>query len=631
MQAGLLTGAEVGEFLGKVDDRLPSIVTRERTADALAALGYITGYQKERALAGFTRGLLLGNYRVLDRLNSGTVGTVFLGEHALMKRRVAIKLLQLDETVPPDLVARFVAEARMLGGLHHPHVITAYDAGFLPADGPGQLDSYYLVLELVTGGDLENFIYKNGAQPAGVGCEWGRQLAAGLHAAHTAGLVHRDVKPSNILLTDDLRAKVVDFGLAREFDSSRTRHGSLLGTLEFLAPEQFADAPTAGPPADVYSLGATLFWVLSGQLPLDKMTTTAAAIEAIRTGKTRRLRDVCPTAPADLDILLGRMLSRIPTDRPTAAEAAEALARFATPSVFLSKDEAAKPIPDGQPEAAKLRGAVAQLEHTLKAKAADAEKARVAVLAGLAAAAAARPWETPGHIRRVTSFARSLAVVLQSDPDWVMLADAKQLDDILRAVAAHDLGLVGVPDAILLKQTPLDALERPAYEAHPRVGADILFAVAKESGAALPFLRVALAVVRHHHERWDGAGFPDKLAATAIPPAARLAAVAIAYDDFRRGIPGVPGLAHKDAVDAILQESGGAFDPKVVDAFAVCADEFERVYASVPDRNATPTPGPLTVTATSPEPAPQPAPPSPGTPSAGRLRWGGAKAELTAG
>ncbi|MFO0851635.1 MAG: protein kinase [Gemmataceae bacterium] len=620
LQAGLLTTDEVGDFLARTGDRLPTIHTREATADALAAHGFLTRYQRDRAAAGHTRGLVLGNYRVLDRLNSGTVGTVFLGEHALMKRRVAVKLLQIDETVRKGVIARFVAEARMLGGLHHPHVVTAHDAGFLPAAGPGQLDSYYLVLELVTGGDLENHVYANGAQPPGVACEWGRQLASGLHAAHTAGLVHRDVKPANVLLTDDRQAKLVDFGLARECDSTRTRHGSLLGTLEFLAPEQFADAPTAGPPADVYGLAATLFWVLTGQLPLDKMRSVAAAVEAIKSGKPRRLRAVRPDLPADLDDLLDRMLARNPADRPSAAAAATALARFATPSVFLTTADGAKPIPDDQPEAARLRGAVAQLEHALKAKVRDAEKAREAVLAGLAAAAAGRPGEPPGHVRRVVAYARSLAVVLQSDPAWAMLVDPGRLADLLRSVAAHDIGLVGVPDAVLLQTGPRAGADQQAYEAHPRIGADVLFAVARETGAVLPFLRTARSVVRSHHERWDGAGYPDRLAGSAIPPDARLAAVAIAYDDLRRT---PPGLSHKDAADRIRREAGGAFDPAVAEAFAACADEFERVYAAVPDWPSEPTgSGSGSGLGSGSRPGLAITPPPPTDPPFGRLRRG---------
>ncbi len=613
VQVKLLSPAAVTELIAKLGDRLPQLTTRERAADALVGHGFLTRYQAERARVGLTHGLVLGSYRLLDRISGGTVGIVFMGEHAVMKRRVAVKVLPADDTVSADTIARFQAEVRLLAGFTHPHVVTAFDAGLLPADAPGQADLYYLVLELVTGGDLEQHVYQHGVRPPAVVAEWGRQIAGGLHAAHTAGLVHRDLKPSNVLLTDGLQAKITDFGLARELGSTTTQHGRLLGTLEFLAPEQFADAPTCGPAADVYGLGASLFWVLTGQLPLEQARTVAEAVAGIKTGVPRKLREVDPKQPAVLDALLGRMLARNPADRPTASEVMQALGPLAAGSVLLAADG-----PAGDPAAAgaeRLRAAVGQLEQTVKAKAADADLVRKGLVAGLAAAAAARPGEPPGHQQRVSAYTRTLGAKLAGHPEWAMLKEPKYLDEVARAAAAHDLGLVGVADALLTAGRKSDA-DQAALDAHTRTGADLLFTVAQACGPALPGLRTLRAVVRNHHERWDGAGYPDRLAKTDIPPAARLVAVAVAYDDHRRC---TPVRTHLEATALIRADTGKAFDPQVVEAFLDTAGEFERVYTVVPDREGEPAPG--IVAEPSPVAGAPGAPAATPPPTVGRLRW----------
>jgi tRNA A-37 threonylcarbamoyl transferase component Bud32 len=613
VEHNLLSAADLADLFAKVGDRLPHLTSRQKAADALVAHGFLSRYQAERSRTGQAYGLTVGNYRLVERISGGTVGIVFRGEHAVMRRPVAVKLLPADDAADPLVIGRFQAEARLLAGISHPHVVTAYDAGLLPTTAPGQPDLHYLILELITGGDLENHIYKHGVQPPAVAAEWGRQIAGGLHAAHTAGLVHRDLKPSNVLLTEGLQAKITDFGLAREVGSTVSRHGRLLGTVEFMAPEQLADAPTCGPPADVYGLGATLFWVLTGQLPYEPARTLAEGVDRLKTGRPRKLRQIDPQQPAELAALVDRMLARDPADRPTASEAMHALTPLAAGSVLLTAEGDAAAA-DGA-EVARLRAAVGLLEQTVKAKAAEADQVRKALWAGLAAAAAARPDEPPGHQRRVAAYTRALATVLASHPDWAMLADPRYVDDLARAAALHDLGLVGQSD-------------RPgAADHHPKVGSDVLFAAAQAGGPALPALRLVRAVVRNHHERWDGAGFPDRLAGPDIPPAARLVAVAVAYDDLRRLDPPQP---HARAAECLQAGAGAAFDPQVVAAFADAAAEFERVYDVIPDRDGQPAPGaglqpapfaPPPITPTRPF-APPASTPVPGGPPSGRLRRG---------
>lgn len=575
---GLLRKAAVEDFVRELGPQAAQLSARDRTADALVALNVLTRYQATRALNGLLRGLLLGPYRVLDRIGSGTVGVVFLAEHTVLRRKVAVKVLSAETGTPPELVDRFMTEVRVMAGLDHPHVVTVYDAGVVPDPGDGQPALHYLAMELVPGGDLENYVYAHGPQSVGLVCEWGRQSATALRAAHAAGLVHRDVKPSNLLLTDARRVKVIDFGLAREFGGVRTRSDTLLGSVEFLAPEQVDDAPTAGPPADVYSLGATLFWLLSGQLPYPKERSVTAAIAAVRAGPPRKLKLLCPDAPAALDTLLAKMLARNPADRPTPADAAAALAGFAVPSSHPLLDTAPAEPDDTEPMP--LRAAVRQLEDEVVTTTRALDSARAALMTGLAAASAVRPGESVGHQRRMAEYTRVLAAELAQSTEWSMFIDPRAVDDLARAAAAHDLGLVGVPDEVLSTPNRLTPAERERFVGHPAVGAAVLDAVAKGHGQALPGLRVARAVVRHHHERWDGSGYPDHLAGKAIPPAARAVAVADAYDSLRKGHPHKPGVPHADAVAQIVRQSGAAFDPAVVRAFGATSAAFEEIYAA---------------------------------------------------
>ncbi len=574
---GVLTPNVMQQFLQQVGNRLKQLNTRERTAEALIGLKILTRYVTTRVLAGHAQGLVFGNYRVLDRLNSGSVGIVFRGEHRTMQREVAIKALPLDEQTRPEVLERFTQEIRLLSRISHPHIVTVHDAGTLPAmEGLSALA--YIVMELVPGGDLENYIYEKGAQPVSLACEWARQIAMALQACHAAGLIHRDLKPSNILLTESLSVKLIDFGLARDFASTKTLPKMLLGSIDFLAPEQLLDAPTAGEPADVYSLGTCLFWFLTGKLPHNSQRDSAAALEAIRNGNPQRLKEVRPDLPTALDALLSRMLSRQPGGRPTAAQVARELAKFANPCtnpVLAPLDT----LPESAEEIERLRHTIRHLEITLKSTTVQAESARNAVLTALKAATALRPGESAGHQLRVSEYTRLLARQLSAASEWLMFNDPRVVDEIARVAAFHDLGLIGVAEEILTTPGHLSPSDRHAYESHPILGDQILDALGQEHGDALSFLRLARASVRHHHERWDGTGFPDRLTAAHIPPAARIIAAADAYDTLRVGEHGQPGLCHADAVQHIVRQSTTAFDPAVIEAFQSWEAEFDRIYS----------------------------------------------------
>ena len=228
-------------------------------ADVLVERGVLTRFQATQMLAG-RRKLTLGQYRILDVLGQGGMGQVFRAEHLMMGREVAVKVLPRAKSTP-DTEAAFRREIRMLGRLDHPNLVRALDAGH---DGK----VYYLVTELVDGVDLRKQVLKYGTLDEVSAAAVVTQVARGLAYAHAEGLVHRDVKPGNILVTPAGRAKLLDVGLAGSvLESESTRLGRVVGTMDYMAPEQIRSPDTVGPAADVYGLGCTLYFVLAGQVP----------------------------------------------------------------------------------------------------------------------------------------------------------------------------------------------------------------------------------------------------------------------------------------------------------------------------------------------------------------------------
>lgn len=552
----------IGQFLANASQNGPGLSTRERAAQTLARAGVLTLFQRDRVIGGHTHGLLLGPYRILDRISSGTVGTVFRGEHILLRRRVALKVVPVDDAVPANILERFRAEMRILAALDHPNVVKVFDAGIV--EGQNQPALHYLALELLAGGDLEQHVCENGPQPVERASEWARQVAAGLQAAHDRYLVHRDLKPSNLLLTASGDVKIVDFGLAHQITSTLTVHGDLLGSVEFMAPEQSHDPTAVGSAADVYSLGASLFWMLTGELPFERTPSAPAAVKHLQSATPRHVRELKPELPAELDAFVSRMLARIPNERPSAVEAMRELGRFAA---RLSEPQC-------------LHETVRQLEVSLQARNETISKSQDAVLFAMAKMAETQDGESPGHLKRMQEYVRILAEHLLDHPGWGALADPAFLVEIVRSVPLHDIGMSRLPDNVFGKPERLTPEERAIVERHPIHGSAILDELGREYGESLSFLRVARAIVRHHHERWDGNGYPDKLVGDAIPPAARLAALADVYDSLRHGRPHRPAIDHAAAVSAIAG-SRGHFDPVVKEAFLACAEQFEEVAATV--------------------------------------------------
>ncbi len=312
----LLTPGTVHDFLTQAPNPLHTYSEGEILGSELVKLNHLTGYQLSRVLSGKTHGLVLGNHRILDRLGSGSMGEVYLAEHLFMKRKVAIKVLPVDEDCPVRVLERFYSEMQVLATLHHPHIVMAFDAGKMPPPHPGMPDMLYLAMELIPGGDLDQYVVDHGPVAVGPACEWIRQAAYGLQEAHDHQLIHRDIKPSNLLLTSQNQVKLVDFGLARQFSSRLTDPNALLGTVEFMSPEQSRDPSFVGSHADIYGLGATLFFLLTGEPPYPEVRSLSEALRMLQESRPRHLRQLRPDIPPELDTLIARMLDPDPPRRP---------------------------------------------------------------------------------------------------------------------------------------------------------------------------------------------------------------------------------------------------------------------------------------------------------------------------
>src|SRR5487761_1186135 len=215
----------------------------------------------DATLAGQPAGQLLdGRYRVASSIAHGGMATVYLGLDTRLDRTVAIKIMHAELAADQDFVARFIREARSVAQLSHPNVVAVYDQG---SDGR----HLYLAMEFVPGRTLRQLLNERGQLSAGESLDIIESVLAGLAAAHRAGIVHRDVKPENVLLAEDGRVKVADFGLARSIaGTSHTKTGVLMGTVAYLAPEQVA-ASVSDARCDVYAAGVMLFELLTGSLP----------------------------------------------------------------------------------------------------------------------------------------------------------------------------------------------------------------------------------------------------------------------------------------------------------------------------------------------------------------------------
>ncbi len=269
-------------------------------------------------------------YRVLGVLGAGGMGVVFRGEHRLMERPVALKVIRHDLVQRPGAVERFRREMKTAARLAHPNIVAAYDA-----EEAGGV--HFLVMELVEGVSLARLVKEREPLPVAEACGYAHQAALGLQHALEQGTVHRDVKPHNLVLTPEGRVKILDFGLARfvsetEAPDAITASGQVMGTADYMAPEQAADPHRADIRADVYSLGCTLYHLLAGRTPFGPGTYTQKLAAHLRQTPAP-LDQVRADVPAGLARVVERMMARDPARRyPTPADAAGALEPYLRPA-----------------------------------------------------------------------------------------------------------------------------------------------------------------------------------------------------------------------------------------------------------------------------------------------------------
>lgn len=269
----------------------------------------------------------LPGFENLRELGRGGMGVVYAATHAVMDRRVAVKVVNPEFSCHPVAVERFRREVRAAARLAHPNIVIAHAAG-QAGDRP------FLVMELVEGESLVDRVRRLGPLPVAEACDAVRQAALGLQHAHDNGLVHRDIKPHNLMRTSDGVVKVLDFGLAALTEDAgrgagQTGPNAVMGTPEYMAPGQTEDARSADGRADVYSLGCTLFHLLTGKVPFD-MESTLLKLLAHRTNERPSARAARPEVPAELDAVLRRAMARRPEERPpTPGNLAAALVPFA--------------------------------------------------------------------------------------------------------------------------------------------------------------------------------------------------------------------------------------------------------------------------------------------------------------
>jgi serine/threonine protein kinase len=326
-KSGVVEDKRLDAYLVRLRAAGPVPPEPAKAAGLLIRDGILTHFQAEQVLQGKWRRFTIGKYKVLERLGAGGMGSVYLCEHKLMRRRVAVKVLPTAKADDPSSLERFQREARCVAALDHINIVRAYDI-----DQDDKL--HFLVMEFVDGSSLQEIIKKFGPMSVERAAHYMYQSALGLQHAHEkAGLVHRDIKPGNILVDRTGTVKILDMGLARFFHDeedilTKKYDENVLGTADYLAPEQALDSHGVDIRADIYSLGATFYFCLTGRTPFTEGTVAQKLIWH-QTRQPKPIRQIRPEVPEGLASLIEHMMSKDPAQRPqTPQEVADALVPF---------------------------------------------------------------------------------------------------------------------------------------------------------------------------------------------------------------------------------------------------------------------------------------------------------------
>ncbi|QEL13784.1 protein kinase domain-containing protein [Limnoglobus roseus] len=669
----------------------------------------LTPFQADMVRDGRTEELIVGPYRLLEPLGQGGMGIVYLAEHIHLRRRVALKMTTQLIDGHPRLIHRFYAEARAVARLQHPNIVACLDAGRQMSTKNARQFADYYVMEYVPGQDLDSLVRTSGALPIGRVADLFRQIADALAEAHKHGLVHRDLKPSNVVVTPDWQAKLLDFGLALHPRHQMTEPGTLLGTVGYMAPEQARDPHAVDGRADLFSLGATFFWALTGREPYPESGNPITDLTRRLSSDPPDVRVWRPELPADLAELVTQLMAVDPDRRyPSAAAVSVALQPFVrwsaatgtdtnsdggrrTRVLVIDPDQTARTLIatllDSEfnvHQTANGKDALAALEkknydlvvfeapvigcstqelisairqqggeqpvmvlaisgtmpvsalsglaavgiddfmtkpfapielrsrvralmgrrETLNTKRYVTETMRVGFDALLRTPAPAptvasvNAWDlmtvtisrllvdagylAPGYRSRVARYIRALSQTVESIGEYSRLKDASFVNLLASAAALYDIGMLVIPSGITLKPGRLDEDERHVVQTHPTAGAEILNGLSEKFPSETAPVALAAELVRSHHERWDGTGYPDRLGGSDIPLSARILSLVSAYDSLRSRRPYRPAMTHVRTTRVLTAESEGRFDPTLLAAFNTASARFEQIYNDYP-------------------------------------------------
>ncbi|MDA8744574.1 serine/threonine protein kinase [Rubripirellula amarantea] len=314
----------VEKVRAQLDGGLPS--DPMKLAKLFKREGLITSWHIEKLLVGKYKGFFLGKYKLLGHIGTGGMSSVYLAEHVRMGDRRAIKVLPKSRVADATYLARFQLEAKAIASLNHPNIVLAYDI-----DNEG--DVHYIVMEYVDGVDLQQLVKRDGATDFSTAADLIAQAARGLEHAHSKGVIHRDVKPANLLIDPNGVVKLLDMGLALVAagdDESLTvaNNENVLGTADYLAPEQALNSHTVDHRADIYGLGCTLYYLLTGKPPFSD-GTLAQRIAKHQTEMPTAIRQLRPDCPGELEGICVKMIQKDPKYRyQSAADVAEVLEKF---------------------------------------------------------------------------------------------------------------------------------------------------------------------------------------------------------------------------------------------------------------------------------------------------------------
>jgi serine/threonine protein kinase len=330
-QSGLIESDRVDTLIAEFQKTGIDCTDSCAIASAMVDRKALTEWQSDKLLQGRHKGFILGRYRLLSLLGAGEMSAVYLAEHILMERRCAIKVLPANKVQDTSYLGRFHREARAVASMNHPNIVRAYDVDKQTESGT---DIHFLVMEYVEGKNIEQIVKEQGPLDYVSAVDYVRQAADGLGHAHQSGMVHRDVKPGNLLIDSTGVVKLLDLGLARFFKTSdeeslTIKHDEkVLGTADYLAPEQAVDSHQVDARADIYSLGCTMYFSLTGHPPFTDGTLVQRLL-AHQTKSPPSVRYERPDIDDSLLAILDKMMAKKAADRyQTAAEVSEALARW---------------------------------------------------------------------------------------------------------------------------------------------------------------------------------------------------------------------------------------------------------------------------------------------------------------